>query len=179
MEIGIALAYSTVIQSDILLKDQTTILPLLQQLMSFKTDKPYIQHIWHQCLPLLIQKLVTHTAFETAIWPVLQKDLSLGWTDVTPERLEVLLICKQHLPDKIDKAFLKKSWSNKKIIGEKTYKQLLSVLQDSTRGHPLIHNVNKLLLQELPLDLPQVSPGPEDPLIKGVPTVTILSFIQT
>ncbi|XP_036370853.1 myb-binding protein 1A-like protein isoform X2 [Octopus sinensis] len=153
MEIGIALAYSAVIQSDILLKDQTTILPLLQQLMSFKTDKSYVQHIWHQCLPLLIQKMVTHSGFETEIWPVLQKDLSLGWSDVTPERLQVLLICKQHLPDKIDKTFLKKNWSNKKIIGEKTYKQLLSVLQDSTRGHPIIHNVNKLLLQELPVEL--------------------------
>ncbi|GAB1602641.1 myb-binding 1A [Argonauta hians] len=154
MEVGIALAYSAVIQSDLLLKGNTSaaLQPLLHQLMTFQSDRAYVQHIWRQCLPLYIRKLVTHPEFDSHIWPPLQSHLSQGWTDATPERLEVLLLCKHHLPAKVDKQFLKQHWLSKTVVSKKTHRLVLAVLEESTRGHPIIHNVGKLLLQDLPPD---------------------------
>lgn len=148
-EIGKGYALACLIQSEFILQDKNEITNLVQKLLEFHSEKLYVQCVWNQNLPLLIRKLLKSGDFDEYVWPVLEKDLSSGWIKATPERLEVLLLCKQQFPEKIDKSFLKKHWKGKQIVNSKTHENLLSILKDSTLGHPVIHNVNKLLVEEV------------------------------
>lgn len=152
-EVGKGYALSCLIQSGSIFQDKKETGKLLSKLIQFKSEKSYVNCIWNQNIPLLVTKLVfqrpkTDECLEY-VWPTLEKYLAEGWNNLSPERLEVLFVCKLQCPEKIDKSFLNKNWNSEHIVNSKTHEKLLAVVKESTRGHPVIHDSNKFLVREV------------------------------
>ncbi|XP_045173852.2 myb-binding protein 1A-like protein [Mercenaria mercenaria] len=153
--LGKAFGLLTLINSGkILTSSSGEISKTVEELLNLHGKKSYLQLL---CLDGVLQIItqVSHDTFKKSVLPHVEKQFSSGWVDCSPDTLLLILKSYQQHPGVVKK-LLNENWSGEKLIFEKNFPLLASVVTKSACQSHVIHPVIDQVLavvQEKNLDV--------------------------
>ncbi|CAC5358594.1 POL5 [Mytilus coruscus] len=147
--LGESLAYLTLIQSGRLLQgDGQFIKKVIRGLLWVSEKRVYLKQICYNGICLIVQQISSED-FEQYAWPEIEPELKTGWEGCSADVFSLLITCRKHHSELVNKQFLKEHWKTKKLFKEDHFTKLWNILMEGTSCDPVIHHINKIIVQEL------------------------------
>ncbi|CAC5414026.1 POL5 [Mytilus coruscus] len=156
--LGESLAYLTLIQSGRLLQgDGQFIKKVIRGLLWVSEKRVYLKQICYNGICLIVQQISSED-FEQYAWPEIEGELKTGWEGCSADVFSLLITCRKHHSELVNKQFLKEHWKTKKLFKEDHFTKLWNILMVSIKcivfGKSQVKLLNlgfHMLLELLPL----------------------------
>ncbi|XP_071179538.1 myb-binding protein 1A-like isoform X2 [Mytilus edulis] len=147
--LGESLAYLTLIQSGRLLQgDGQFIKKVIRGLLWVSEKRVYLRQICYNGIRLVVQQLSSED-FEQHAWPEIEGELKKGWEGCSADVFSLLITCRKQHSELVNKDFLQEHWKTKKLFKDDHFTKIWNILMEGTSCDPVIHHVNKVVVQEL------------------------------